>query len=133
MISATATFKPNTSFREALLSALERGVQLGAEIVAEEARALVPVDTGELRGSIEAKPAEVNGARVTSLVTADAPHAAYVEYGTGQAGAGSAGAGPGPYDPNWPGMVAQPYMRPAIDTRRGEVIEAIHAEVRGAL
>ena len=53
---------------------------------------------------------------------------------TGRAvGEGSAGAGPGPYDPNWPGMEALPYMRPPLDTRRDDVFAAIAEEVAGAL
>jgi hypothetical protein len=47
-----------------------------------------------------------------------------VEFGTGRRGASSAGAGPYSYDPNWPGMVAQPYMRPALDTARPQILAA---------
>lgn len=139
MISVAATFTPGASVRDRVLAALSRGVEAGAQIVAEEARMLVPVDTGELRDSIEARPAEQDrdasgsGDARTAVVVAAAPHAFYVEYGTGQAGESSAGAGPGPYDPNWPGMVAQPYMRPALDTKRTEVLDVINQEVAGAL
>ena len=41
------------------------------------------------------------------------PHAAYVEFATGRRGAAT-GAG-AEYDPDWPGMAAQPYMQPAAD------------------
>ncbi len=97
-------------------------VEQSAEIVLEEAEAIVAVDTGELResGHVEI---EVKGAEATSYVVFDAEHAAFVEYGTGQRGAASPGAGEGPYDPNWPGMVSQPYLRPALDTARPAIVE----------
>lgn len=138
MISAASTFTPGASVRDKVLAALSRGVEAGARIVAEEARNLAPVDTGALRASIEARPAEQDqdvggsGDARTAIVVATVPYASYVEYGTGQKGESSAGAGPGPYDPNWPGMVAQPFMRSALDGRREDVIDAINAEVRGA-
>jgi hypothetical protein len=59
----------------------------------------------------------------SAAVVFDSPHAAYVEYGTGQRGEASAGAGDGPYDPNWPGMVAQPFLRPATDLSRPAIVE----------
>ena len=45
-----------------------------------------------------------------------------VELGTGVRGASSPGAGPGPYKLSWPGMAARPYLRPAWDQHRREVI-----------
>ena len=89
-----------------------------------EAQALVPVDTGELQSSIGTGPVELVGSVVRGTVEANAPYAAYVEYGTGQRGEASAGAGPGPYSPSWPGMPAQPYMRPALDTARPAILDA---------
>lgn len=133
MITATSTFKASPRARAGILEAIARGASAGAELVAEEARMLAPVDTGELRSSIDVQPPVEQGTSVSVRVVASAAHAAYVEYGTGQRGQSSPGAGPGPYDPNWPGMVAQPYMRPALDTRRAEVLAEIAAEVRGAV
>lgn len=133
MIGATAIFTPGAAVRDRVLAALARGVTRGAELVAEEARLTVTVDTGDVQSKIEARPSTIEGESATAVVVSGSDHGGYLEYGTGQRGEGSAGAGPGPYDPNWPGMVAQPYLRPAIDTRRTEVIEAIHAEVKGAL
>jgi HK97 gp10 family phage protein len=95
-----------------------------AEAVAAEAQTIVPVDTGELRDSIAAGPVALIGTTVQGSVEATAPYAAYVEFGTGQRGEASAGAGPGPYSPDWPGMPAQPYMRPALDTARPAILEA---------
>ncbi len=97
-------------------------VEQSTEIVLEEAEAIVPVDTGELResGHVEI---EVAGTTATGFVVYDTEYAAMVEYGTGERGAASPGAGEGPYDPNWPGMVAQPYLRPALDTARPAIVE----------
>lgn len=135
MLSATATFTPGANFKDALLEAVGRGVEAGARLVEAEAKATVTVDTGDVQSKIEARSAEQDrdarggGDARTAVVVSGSDHGGYLEFGTGQRGEGS---GPGPYDPNWPGMVAQPYLRQALDTCRDQVIEAIHAEVRGA-
>lgn len=97
-------------------------VEQSAEVILEEAEAIVPVDSGELResGHVEI---EASGDKVTGFVVFDAEHAAYQEFGTGIRGAASPSAGPGPYDPNWPGVPAQPYLRPAADTARPAIAE----------
>jgi len=133
MIGATATFTPGSVNASAILAAVARGVDAGTKILAEESRSIVSVDKGDLQDSIGPQPAEIDGNVVTGLVTAGTDHNFFVEYGTGQRGAGSAGAGEGPYSPHWPGMAAQPYMRPPLDTRRGDVFDAIAQEVAGAL
>lgn len=133
MITATAKFTPNPTITPRLRAALVPAANLAAEMVADEARRLAPVDTGALQESIRALESQADGDQVTVKVVADIYYAGYVEYGTGQRGAGSPGAGPGPYDPNWPGMVAQPYMRPALDTVRGDVMAVIGREVASAL
>jgi HK97 gp10 family phage protein len=65
----------------------EAGVRAVAEDVATFARQMVPVDTGELRDSIE-----VTG----EGVVAGTDHAVYVEFGTFK-------------------MTAEPFLRPAAD------------------
>jgi HK97 gp10 family phage protein len=108
--------------KAAFEQAARLSVEQGAEIVLEEAEAIVPVDTGELResGHVELLNA---GSQPSAAVVFDSPHAAYVEYGTGIRGEASAGAGEGPYDPNWPGMPAEPYLRPALDIARPHIVE----------
>lgn len=106
-------------FEQAALLSVEQG----AEIVLEEAEAIVPVDTGELRESGHVEMVTSGGAQPSAAVVFDSEHAAYVEYGTGVRGAASAGAGEGPYDPDWPGMAAEPYLRPALDTSRAAIVE----------
>jgi HK97 gp10 family phage protein len=76
----------------------EAAGELAAATVAERAVELVPVDTGELRGSISHQRMGDGWA-----VVASAPHAAYIEYGTSK-------------------MAAQPYLRPAAQGVDGESI-----------
>lgn len=97
-------------------------VQRAQAVVLAEAQAICPVDTGELRDSLRVEAITDDGSRLTGAVSANTGYAAYVEFGTGQRGAASAGAGPGPYSPTWPGMPAQPYLRPALDQARDQVL-----------
>ena len=128
-IRASSTFKPGnlSAFEAALVPRIIAAVGKGTDVVANEARAICPVDTGELQASIGATVAWV-GQQVTGAVAATAKHAAYVEFGTGVKGSGSPGAGPYPYDPEWPGMPAQPYMRPALDHSHGAIVQAVRDE-----
>lgn len=118
---ATSSFSGlNLAVAEAAFRAANRlSVEQSAAVVLEEAEAIVAVDTGELRDSGHIEVVSDSSAAVVF----DSPHAAFVEYGTGQRGAASPGAGEGPYDPNWPGMVAQPFLRPALDTARPAIVE----------
>ncbi len=83
---------------------------------------LVPVRSGELKGSLKGRvikrPGHINGKTVWAAeLTAGAPHALFVEYGTGRRGRGTAGQ-PKPEGYRHgahPGMEAQPYMRPALN------------------
>lgn len=72
------------AYRDKVESLGERVVRRLAEDGAEQARDLVPVDTGDLMSSIDA---EVDGDK--GYVRAYAEHAAFVEFGTGVVGAGS--------------------------------------------
>jgi HK97 gp10 family phage protein len=68
-----------------------------AEEVAEIARSIVPVDTGNLQSSIEAHE---------DRVSTDVAYAPFVEYGTSM-------------------MASQPFMRPAADSASGDQAEHI--------
>ena len=112
------------------------GVGDAAAIVETAAKQNCPVDTGALRESIDTQMyrgvqnAQQGGSLASSLfsVTAEvAPHedyAAYVEFGTGRRGAASAGAGPFEYRQDWPGMTAQPFLRPAADDNQEAAVDA---------
>jgi hypothetical protein len=121
---ASASFSGlNLSVAQAAFEQAARlSVEQGGEAVLETAESIVPVDTGDLResGHVELLNA---GAQPSAAVVFDTPYAAYVEYGTGQRGAASEGAGKGPYDPNWPGMAAEPYLRPSLDIERPHIVE----------
>jgi HK97 gp10 family phage protein len=128
-LTSFARYQPrvNGRFVAAIVDeAVQAAITAWSERVLETAKSIVPVDTGELRDSGQVV---VNGTYAAVEFTSD--HAVYVEYGTGRRGAASPGAGPGPYDPNWPGMRAQPYLRPAFDAHRDEAPQ-MTAEFIGA-
>jgi HK97 gp10 family phage protein len=121
---ARAQFRPPGEFLIGFRSKLAAIATRAQDIAYEEARALVPVDTGELRDSIQKDPIVDDGELVIATVSATANHSAYIEFGTGKRGAESPGADlRHRYTLSWPGMVAQPYLRPALDSARGKVLE----------
>lgn len=135
-IRATSTFQPGrvAAVQQAVLARALAAVTKGTELVASEARALCPVETGELQASIGSEVA-LRGPLVTGTVFATAPHAAFVEFGTGLIGAASPhGALPQEGVPftgswiydfrgrGWKGMPARPYMRPALDQSQGAIL-----------
>ena len=100
----------------------------GAELVAVEARRLAPVDTGALRDSIAVTDdrdarvyGKVNGADVSVFVgpvgsteEGDVFYARFVEFGTRY-------------------MQAQPFMRPAIQSKREEAERLVLSTLRADL
>lgn len=131
-IKATAIYRPRgsagTFISGRVTPVVHDAVQMAADIVVDEAKALVPVDTGALQDSISAMVTDTETSCV-ARITAGMPYAGYVEFGTGRRGAASPGAGPYPYDANWPGQRAQPYMRPALDTSRDAVKAAMASTI----
>lgn len=127
LLAATATFQPVTNIKGvldiAVLVPVFAAVQRSQAIVVQEARAVAPVDKGDLRDSIAATEPVDDGKRITGSVVATADHAGYNEFGTGVRGASSPGAGPFPYSMNWTGMPATPYMRPSLDTARAAILD----------
>ncbi len=147
-ISASSTFKVNPNVSGILArvgTGLYDGITAGAQLIEASAKEKCPVDTGLLQASISSKVtrgiqvAMAGGPISSSLFAVQgvvAPHedyAAMVEYGTGQRGSSSAGAGPGPYNPSWPGMVAQPFMRSSLDEHRQDVVDIVRQEVEDVL
>lgn len=126
-MKARAQFTPRGDAGRFVSAVLTPGiiasVRAAQGLIVQEAQSACPVRTGALRESIAAVEPEETGKTVVGEVVAAAPYAGYVEYGTGRRGASSAGAGPYPYNQDWPGMVAQPFMRPALDTTRDAVRE----------
>ncbi|MHB0929193.1 MAG: HK97-gp10 family putative phage morphogenesis protein [Candidatus Nanopelagicales bacterium] len=105
---------------KSFLSVGELGFSAGlaADIFAAEARLRAPVKTGKLRSAIVAKInkiAEHFGAVGAAYVSVDykiAPHAHLVEYG-GRGGE----------------MPAQPFMRPAVDSKQSEAGKAVETDL----
>ncbi len=116
---------------------LSKAVHEGCVAVATEAKALCPVDTGELEASIHTSAVEFYGGMLTGSVIADAPHSQFVEFGTGLRGSGTypwplpeSGVpitGSWIYDykgQGWVGKPASGFMRGALDGMHEAVIDA---------
>lgn len=156
-LRATATFKPASTagLLAKVATGLFAGVTEAAALVETEAKALCPVSEGHgvgapvggaLRASIDTvitrginaatdsdSPLSSSLFSVQALISPHRPYAAFVEFGTGRRGGASEGAGAGPYMFDWPGQVAQPYMRPALDNNRDNAIAIVQAAVGDAV
>lgn len=148
-MAAIATAKFTRGNLDGLLAkvgtGLYDGVSQAAAKIEGEAKQLCPVDTGALQASISTEITRgiqnmvAGGSLASSMFGVSArvaPHqfyAAYVEFGAGVRGMSSAGAGPGPYNPHWKGMAAQPYMRPALDNNKDAAVDIIAMAVKNAL
>jgi len=135
-LTSYATYQPrgdNGRFIQAKIdAAIEQAITDWANKVFDLSQEYVPVDTGELKSSGHVEVVRA-GKTIAAAVAYEAPYSVYVEYGTGVRGAASAGAGDGPYDPNWTGMPAQPYLRPAFDELRDEAEGMTREVVTAAL
>ncbi len=124
-IRATAQFTPRNDIgrfiAERITPAVRQATMDAGQIVLAEAQEIVPVDTGALRNSGQVTLRETDSSIIADVAFTE-PYAAYVEFGTGIRGSQSPGAGSYPYNPAWPGMAAQPYLRPALDTARPEML-----------
>jgi HK97 gp10 family phage protein len=133
MISATARFIPSgnlAAFCETFLRApVTKAVSDGCTLVLNVAKEYCPVDTGALRDSIAQETHdETNG--VGGSVSVGMFYATYVEFGTGRKGDPAA---PYAHVESWPGMHAQPYMRPAFDENKAAVVDLFATEIGAAL
>ena len=129
-IRASASFRAGDVERTfaAISSRVEAAVANGANAVLDISRQIVPVRTGDLAssGGVDMERKKLS---VVAAVSYTSGHAAYVEFGTGRRGAESGNAAPGiEYDPNWPGMTGTPYIRPALDSGRPDIMAAFDAE-----
>ena len=134
---ASATFTPRGAggrFVPVVLApAAIDGVNAALKIIYDRSQELVAVDTGALKDSGSINEAQSTGLTVSGSVQYTASYAAYVEFGTGIRGEASPGAGEGPYNPTWPGMAAQPYIRPAMDESHDQVKGEISQSLRSVL
>jgi HK97 gp10 family phage protein len=137
ILHATARFTPRGTGGQfialRITPALVAAVEVAAQTILDEALAIVPRDTEALADSGMVTDSVQTATTVSASVIFSSPHAAYVEYGTGKRGAASPGAGPYPYKPDWPGMVAQPYLRPAIDAAKGQIVPRFAEQIKIAI
>ena len=111
---------------------LERAMARATLFVEAEAKKRTPRDTGNLANSITSK-VETSGGEVVGTVFTPLYYAPYVEYGTGL----FAEDGNGRQDVPWhyqddkgewhttSGQHPQPFMRPALDENREQVIQIL--------
>jgi len=95
--------------------AIDNAIKNSVEKVKFKAEAkaisLVPVDTGRLKGSITVKDLGPYDFELRAGYTNDVDYAQYVEYGTSK-------------------MKAQPFLRPAIEYARKEVVKDLNKEIK---
>ncbi|MGC2152635.1 MAG: HK97-gp10 family putative phage morphogenesis protein [Terriglobales bacterium] len=131
MLAVTSQFAPRSSigqFASVVMSPrVKQAVQDSCVLIQNIAKGYCPVDTGALQDSITiSEPTE--GLTITQSVAPHMFYASYVEYGTGRRGDPAA---PYAHVESWPGMSAQPYMRPALDEGRGQVLDVFQRELGG--
>lgn len=90
---------------------LMHGLILGGKQIQATAKELCPVDTGQLRNSIEVTEIS-NGVDIGTNVE----YAPYVEYGTGERGDSSVA-----HRQDWNGMSPQPFLYPAFEANKENV------------
>jgi hypothetical protein len=135
-IRANVTFQSgNFSRIEALIvPRIVAAVDAATDLVLGVSQQLVPVDAGELVSS-GGRETQRKGTRVTGSISYSAPRASFVEFGTGIIGSGTYPyelpregvpfTGSWIYDykhQNWQGHSARPYLRPALDQNRGNIV-----------
>ena len=134
--SAKATYRPRSTSGQFIAAFITPAAVASVEAVTQQifdlSQIFVAVDTGELKASGRIA-IDDSGKTVVGTVEYTADHAPFVEYGTGIAGAASAGAGPGPYSESWPGMVAQPYLRPALDEVKPGALDLFKGQIATGL
>lgn len=115
---------------------VERGLLRAGNKIRNKAVLLCPVDTGELRNSIQVEKT----APLTVAVGTNKEYSPFVEFGTGTQGDPAVPHTTKEYwryqDENgeWHtshGQPAQPFLRPAIDEE--EIVSTVADEVKGAL
>ena len=137
MLTATAAVEgwSEGPIMDRLKASISVLVDRAAEAVFNESQILVPTLSGELKDSGKKSAQADTGAEITGGVEYSAPHCMFVEFGTGLAGMGTYPyplpqegvpiTGSWIYDYRgigWRGMAAQPYLRPALDSARTEVL-----------
>ena len=118
---------------------VKQAITIGCELIENDAKHRVPVDTGLLRNSITHDVRE-EGNTIVGVVGTNFDYAPYVEYGTGLfAEAGDGRQTPWSYqdaDGNWHttvGQHPQPYLRPAFDANIDAIKQTIEDIINGVI
>jgi HK97 gp10 family phage protein len=113
------------------LTQLEGALGQACALVERSAKQKAPKGTGELRRSITSK-VEKNGSDIQGVIYTPLEYAPYVEFGTGLfAESGGRQDVPWNYQDDkgeWhstSGMKPQPYMRPALNENREEILKKL--------
>lgn len=117
---------------------IKAAVEAGGRVLEAEAKIRAPVDLGFLRNSITVRPGEITANSANVHVGPAAHYGPYLEFGTGiYAEDGNGRRTPWRYFSDrlqrWVttrGSPAQPYLRPALISRRSQIVEAIMITVR---
>ena len=125
----------NSLEKVASIENFEGALQKACALVERDAKQKAPKGTGELRRSITSK-IEKNGEDIQGVVYTPLEYAPYVEYGTGLfAEEGGRRDVPWCYQDDkgeWhstSGQEPQPYMRPALDENREQILRIIKEEL----
>lgn len=115
---------------------MKTGLEAGLMIIQAQAKALAPVDSGELRDSIGYDISQTNNGYL-GRIGSPLMHAIYVEYGTGELAKNGAGRKGGwrykDTAGKWHftrGMAAQPFLLPAFRRTKKNVELTIGAKLR---
>lgn len=113
---------------------LLKSMQNNIKMVQAEAKLLCPVDTGELRNSIQSK-AEKTVTGVKGTVFTNKEYAPYIEFGTGQVGkaTNTNTEVDVSYKEDWGGIPSQPFMYPALRNNKAKVLKAIKEDVKAEI
>ena len=112
MADLTDAIRHFRSVPDNLLKALKESFVEVGELITSDAKSNCPVDTGFLRDSIKSN-VKVENDDVLCEVVATAEYASFIELGTSR-------------------MVAQPFIRPAIESNKDKINELIKKSVKRA-
>jgi HK97 gp10 family phage protein len=101
------------------------------KFVEDDAKMNVPVDTHDLERSIQHETKKEKGV-VRSIVYTNSDHAAFVEFGTGQAGesTNTNQKVSVSYRQDWIGMPAQPYLYPALKNNEDQLKRYVKTQLK---
>lgn len=125
---------------EVMMKYLSEAMETAVMLVESTAKELVPVDSGTLRTSIASEVQQIATNVVKGFVGSNVPYADDVEFGTSShtiTGDPLAWEEGGEThfatSVDHPGTEAQPYLRPAIETHRSDIIDLIKEAIEDAI